>query len=469
MMFLFNYTKLFVWSTIYYFQKEESTILTEIIIKNIRECGCIAIKFCQWILPQIEILYDYDIRQDPLLKRFESLYEDCDHHSLEHTEKAYLNDFKSQLKDDFIIHEVVASGSIGQVYKVTSKLDNKVYALKSIHPLINYQITFWKYLIQSLYYIPIIRYYIKTIIPIDLNGFIDDFRTQTDLINESNNCSFFNTIYEDNHLLIIPEVYQVSKNILIMSYEEGDKMDSLEISDYIKYKIAMLIKLFIRTNEQVYYRTHGDLHRGNWKVRMVDGKPRLVIYDFGFCWKVPDNLKGNIEKITDAFLCMSDETLDDVVEGCYLFTNKICSREVIYESIHEVRKKYDYNDTKFIVRLIMNATKKQSTLIEPYVIQSLVVQSQVLRILEKYSLIRYQTSDYEPKYMINEYYNRRLPELINLCKTENVFMEYSNQLEETYIKKNIQIDEIFKYSYLENDIDQYPELEDMAIEGINFS
>ena len=48
-------------------------------------------------------------------------------------------------------------------------------------------------------------------------------------------------------------------------------------------------------------------------------------------------------------------------------------------------------------------------------------------------------------------------------------MEYSNQLEETYIKKNIQIDEIFKYSYLENDIDQYPELEDMAIEGINFS
>ena len=30
--------------------------------------------------------------------------------------------------------EVIASGSIGQAYKIKSKYDNKYYALKSIHP-----------------------------------------------------------------------------------------------------------------------------------------------------------------------------------------------------------------------------------------------------------------------------------------------------------------------------------------------
>ena len=88
-MIFINYTKLIVWSTIYYFQKDKSEIIFEIINKNIKECGCVAIKFTQWILPKLEIIYNID-NEDPKYEWFfnlERLYEDCDHHDIKHTEK----------------------------------------------------------------------------------------------------------------------------------------------------------------------------------------------------------------------------------------------------------------------------------------------------------------------------------------------------------------------------------------------
>ena len=34
------------------------------IIQNINDCGCLAIKFTQWILPKIELIYDLDPKKD---------------------------------------------------------------------------------------------------------------------------------------------------------------------------------------------------------------------------------------------------------------------------------------------------------------------------------------------------------------------------------------------------------------------
>ena len=56
MIFLFNYLKLALWSGIYYYQR--SDLVFDIIIKNINDCGCLAIKFTQWLLPKIELIYE---------------------------------------------------------------------------------------------------------------------------------------------------------------------------------------------------------------------------------------------------------------------------------------------------------------------------------------------------------------------------------------------------------------------------
>ena len=81
-MFLLNYIKIAIWSGLYYFQEKKSDIIMKIIINNIRDSGCVAIKFCQWILPKIDAIYDIDNSQEnnKWFKDLEELYEECKTH-----------------------------------------------------------------------------------------------------------------------------------------------------------------------------------------------------------------------------------------------------------------------------------------------------------------------------------------------------------------------------------------------------
>ena len=67
--------------------------------------------------------------------------------------------------------------------------------------------------------------------------------------------------------------------------------DNIETSEYAKYKVILLNKLFVKNNQHTHRLMHGDLHKGNWKVRIngVDDI-KIVIYDFGFCWRMPKNI-----------------------------------------------------------------------------------------------------------------------------------------------------------------------------------
>ena len=53
---ILKYIKLILWSGIYYSQEEKSDIVYKVIIKNIKDSGCVLIKFIQWLLPKIEAL-----------------------------------------------------------------------------------------------------------------------------------------------------------------------------------------------------------------------------------------------------------------------------------------------------------------------------------------------------------------------------------------------------------------------------
>ena len=121
--------------------------------------------------------------------------------------------------------------------------------------------------------------------PIELKQFIKDFKEQCNLINEANNCMIFQEEYKSNKLIIIPDVMRKSEKILIMSYEEGKRLEDMDFSHYSWSKVLMALKLFIKSNECSFRYFHGDLHKGNWKVRVEDNIAKLVIYDFGFVGK----------------------------------------------------------------------------------------------------------------------------------------------------------------------------------------
>ena len=75
----------------------------------------------------------------------------------------------------------------------------------------------------------------------------------------------------------------------------------------MRYKCITLLKLFIKNNELIHNFIHGDIHKGNWKVRIVSGKPHIVIYDFGFCWRIPDKIIKHLFKIDMLFLEIDDK------------------------------------------------------------------------------------------------------------------------------------------------------------------
>ena len=82
-MFLYNYTKLSLWGTIYFFNP--SNLIFDIILKNIDDCGCIAIKIVQWILPKLEMIYSLDVEKDEWFKKLEKFYEYNHTHKIDYT------------------------------------------------------------------------------------------------------------------------------------------------------------------------------------------------------------------------------------------------------------------------------------------------------------------------------------------------------------------------------------------------
>ena len=190
---LFNYTKLFGWLFVYNYYKND--IIESLIIKNIHTCGCVAIKLTQWILPLLEIIDDKKYCNKSWFHQLETVYENCNIHSMEYTKQIYYKNLKHDIEDIYEIDSIIASGSIGQVLKVISKKDKQIYAIKIIHPNLKQQIQFIKICLYLLYNIPYLKKYIIQIFPLNINQFIKDFEKQTNLVNESNNMIQNNFIY----------------------------------------------------------------------------------------------------------------------------------------------------------------------------------------------------------------------------------------------------------------------------------
>jgi len=451
-MFLFNYFKLSIWSIIYYYKPNE--LLLKIVHKNIKDSGCIAVKFVQWILPRIEVIYKIDkkTKENQWFYEFEELYENCNYHSLGYTEKIYKKDFNKTIDEDYIIDELLASGSIGQAYKIHNK-KGESFVLKIIHPDMNQQIYFLSILIKILYIIPITKNYLEYKLPISLTDFITDFKSQTNLVHEGNNCLRFNKEYSNNPYIIIPEVYQLSENILIMSYEEGESIDTIDVSDYIKYQSALIMKMFIKHNQYFFNYMHGDLHKGNLKMRK-DGK--VVIYDFGFCWGFPSYLKESFQIIDKACINLKTENIDSFIDAFHLVINKKVSKKVVSEEIIKVFESSDLRDPSLLLEIITNLMKDNNIVVESYVIQAFILHTQMHKNLTKFNIT---ITEAENKDIAYEYYHKQIQDIICFCETKNIFNEYKNFLEEEFEKENIQIKEVFGTVRFDN----IPNLKELAI------
>ena len=137
---IYSYCKLFRNLRALIYSENYDNILIKEIINNIKNAGAVAIKLGQWSIPKLEIVYDNKL----WVKESEELYDCCNIHSIKYTKELYKNTFFKDLDEDYIVEEVLGSGSIGQVYKVLNKNTNQHEVIKVKHPDIEKELWLFK-------------------------------------------------------------------------------------------------------------------------------------------------------------------------------------------------------------------------------------------------------------------------------------------------------------------------------------
>ena len=200
---LFNYTKLFLWSIIFYsnykIYNECNKDLLRIVLYNVQNTNILAIKCIQKAIPYLRI----SKTNKEIIDILNRVYEQNIYHSDKDTLKIYKKDFNEIFSKKYEIISSISSGSIGQVYKIKDIHSDKFYAMKVIHPNVKYHIKFittmiWLFTLQKYVFFELVQ-------------FINNFISETNFNQEILFMKQFYENYKNNNHIIIPQVYQWSK------------------------------------------------------------------------------------------------------------------------------------------------------------------------------------------------------------------------------------------------------------------
>lgn len=289
--FLFNYTYYKLFSSFNY-------TLTYLLFKIINVNGAPMIKFTQWFLNVFDSVFECNKnKHNFVFDIFNNIYNNCSQHSLKYTKLIFSKDYFADFDDILTIDQsfFVKSGSIAQVYKCYHKQLNKYVAVKVVHPNIHYQFCWFKKIIDMYIYVTDFYIFKRYKLPFDFITMYDDFFKQTDLNNEYCNMKQFKEFYKNNKIVVIPNAFFSSKNILIMEFFDGTFFSELQCSEYFKTNIYSVFKLFNLDMIISKPILHNDLHIANWMIitdlsnNNVDmsyvpfDNIKIVVLDFGYC------------------------------------------------------------------------------------------------------------------------------------------------------------------------------------------
>jgi len=252
--------------------------LSNTLVKSMFNCGAVPIKFGQWYAMR----YDMSSKNNgSLCKELIQTLENCPEHSLEYTKKIYYENLGCSLNtnetNSFILESStpIASGSVGQVYKGT--FNDKQAIMKVLHPNLMKDYKFTSFVLKLCN-----KFLFRQF---NVNDFLENIKLQFDYNNEAENLQMIYKHYENDSIIVVPKLLKHCKDIIIMTYEEGLDYSTIE-NPLLKQKIALSLLSFQRQNSCIYGYIHGDLHTGNWKVRVVENEFKLVIYDYGIVYYI---------------------------------------------------------------------------------------------------------------------------------------------------------------------------------------
>lgn len=421
----------------YKLTNKHSPYLIDTLYLDITRNGCIPVKLTQWYMTRFNLISD---NSSYFVDKFKNLYENCEIHDINYTKSLFKQTFNEDINLDSDIP--IASGSIGQVYKGTYK--GECVAIKVMHPNIENKI-----LIPRLFFVlynmvlknlPLLYMYS---LPYDLDDFIDSIIKQTDLTYEYNNLIKFNELYKNNKFIIFPKPIDSSKQILITSFESGAyyEDEQIELSEYKKYKIILLLTLFMRDSGLINDFNHGDMHMGNWKVREINGEYGLVIYDTGICfnvgleitrefylyWELGD--RKNLAKLFRKGIKWypSNMTLDDIEKGMYEDITSITSQPININNIIRSILKY-MNHNKIVIK-----HEWLNLCIGTLLIEKDIKKYGILRTDKREELSRTKRDIFKVDFL----------NYINFCDSNECFQDLSLYMKECLKSQNIDFSELF--------------------------
>tara|TARA_B100000900_G_C20584188_1_gene718787 strand:- start:449 stop:1873 length:1425 start_codon:yes stop_codon:yes gene_type:complete len=449
---IYNYYKISnIVNNLYNGYLENNTIDELNIIKlydTVRTSGCVCVKFFQWILPIIEI----NMKEIPgWFKIIEKIYDNCIIHDKEYTLKIFKKEHGYDFNERYELQDVIASGSIGQVYKIKEIYTDKILALKVLHPNVTKDIWYFKIFSKIILYIPRFKRLLMNYLPIDISEFIKEFNEQTDMINETKNMNMYLEAFNDSsHIYKIPKPISYTKNTLIMSYENSIKFEDLESSEYMKSKTIRLMVIFI-WNSHRHNICHEDIHKGNWGVRIIDDDIKIVIYDFGLCARLLGKKTELYSLIESVFIDNGDTSkdIDDNIIRMLIRLVKICLENVNEKNIERFikdkfkDKKYLLCDAKLYVKLLFDCARSNEKLVNTSILKYILVFSQMQKFVDKY----YRVIQY-PDQEINQSdsYRISIPDNYALCKSYNICEKYREHCLKKLDEKNEDYDDMFLFT-----------------------
>ena len=353
------------------------------------------VKFMQWYQSRCETLFEDDI------------FEKNDIHDI-----AFTNEVVKKHNIDVNIHECIASGSIGQVYR--GSYENKDVAIKVRHPNVLEEIQCPMLFVRLILYFAAFmgKKHLRLSNYFDFEEFFEIFNLQLNFTNEGNTMEYIKSVLGRQDYIIIPNVVFKSEDLLIMSYHDGKSISEIR-SDTEKHELINLVSCFMRICMYFANMVHGDMHEGNFKYD--NGK--LIVYDFGIM------AKGNgyaMNQLLHTFQYVDHSVLIHLI--LKEFTNGCTDDE----------KKRILQDENFLSAInrppnIINILQQSCIFLEKY---NKVVSNTAITLLMSYGLLEKQFAKYgiqtnndKTIQEQREWYRSFLIKQLAFCRLKNIFPE----------------------------------------------
>ena len=173
-----------------------------------------------------------------------------------------------------------------------------------------------------------------------------------------------------------------------MSFEEGASFFELNHSVYNKNQCCLVLDAFIKSNNLIYNFNHGDLHKGNWKIR---DKCKIVLYDFGYCFKLnedPSFLK-DIVKVFESNEKPDPKIITNIIYNLIIDNHKKKNlKSLINDYIDEISPSlgFRFSPSK-LYQLLISFCNHNKLLLKHELIQCFIIAIQVEKIFSDYFVL----------------------------------------------------------------------------------